>query len=53
MNFLIALYNKANRFDLGFKHTPESFSSLSQYIQKIAMEYVQTKFGKYKQLTEA
>lgn len=52
MNFLIALYNKANRFDLGFKHTAENFAELSNYIQKIATQYIHTKFGKFSMRSE-
>ena len=52
MNFLIALYNKANRFDLGFKHNAESFAELSDYIHKIATQYIHTKFGKLNMRTE-
>lgn len=52
MNFLIALYNRANRFDLGFKHTAENFLELSKTIQNIATQYIHTKFGKFNMKTE-
>lgn len=52
MNFIIALFKKANRFQLGMKHSQKDKASLSEYIHDISIEYVKQKFLKIEQSTE-
>ena len=49
MIFLIALYKKANRFDLGVAGQEKV---LNEYSQKLCIEYISKKLGKVKEVPE-
>lgn len=45
MNFVIALFKKANRFDLGVEGQEKE---LSEYVQMLCVEYINKKLGRMK-----
>lgn len=46
MRFLIALYLKVNRFDLGLQHSEDSYNyELSEYSKILALEFLEKKLS--------
>lgn len=53
MLFLIALYHKENRFDLGLQQTEAEFNGeVSEYAQILAVEYIKTKLSSLSHMPE-
>jgi len=53
MNFLIAMYRRSNRFDLGAIGNNKFDEELSEYLQTLTLEYLKIKLQKLDSLAES
>lgn len=52
MNFLIALYRKSNRFDLGVSASQKFDEELSEYVCNLTLDYLKVTLPRLSTLTE-
>jgi len=53
MNFLIAMYRRSNRFDLGAVGNNKFDEELSEYVQSLTLEYLKVKLPSIESLAES